>query len=128
MIHRVRGSRIWRSSVGSTTGRRSVKQYLALLVVLQGSWSPVLDHQCTLGHHRRLLQSSHRARSGQECLRGHPRRWSIVMEIELLPSGHHVGLGMIWSGCHIEVQSKRKRCTSCLGYARCELECLYGAI
>ena len=35
---------------------------------------------------------------------------------------------MIWSGCHIEVQNKRRRCTSYLGYARCGLGCLYGAV
>ena len=35
---------------------------------------------------------------------------------------------MILSGCHIEVQNKRRRCTSYLGYARCGLGCLYGAV
>ena len=88
----------------------------------------MLDHQRTLGNHRILHQSALRNQSVQECSRGRPQRYSIVMGMGLLPGGHPGGLGMIWSGCHIEVQSKKKRCTSYLGYARFGLECLCGVV
>ena len=88
----------------------------------------MLDHQRTLGSHKRLHQSSLRDLSVQECLRGHLQRYSIVMGIELLLGGHPEGLEMIWSGCHIEVQRKKQRCTSYLIYAIFGLGYLCGVV
>ena len=60
--------------------RHSVRQYLALLAVLQGSWPPVLGHQRTLGHHRRLRQSSLRDRRVEDCLRGRLQNYITLTE------------------------------------------------
>ena len=102
-----------------------MRRYPALLAILKGSWPPVLDHQ---RNHKRLHQSLLRDLSVQECLRGHPQRYSIIMAIELLLGGDPGGLEMIWSGCHIEVENKKQRCTSYLGYARFWLGCLCGVV